>query len=181
LGSARNDAVRPRETIEQLAKHDSLRQCPSDPVQGRQDYRRTIRLIVSPSRSGDSYVIQGAWYKGGIQFKKLLKGESKTLMYAEVAGLPITYEGRPANSPLGPYSSRVPSDQAEGNGGFHGFYHHDLGEIATIYSGMQINRTNRRGVFAFHDGANLLMCDGSVRLASADTDPDCMVAMFRRD
>ena len=181
LGAARNDGVGAAETNSQLSKHESLRQCPSDPTIGRRDYRPTIRLIVSPSRTGDSYVIRGAWYRGGLQFEKLHKGSSKTLMYAEVAGLPIRYEGRPANSPLGPHSSHVPSDQVEENAGFNGFYQHELGAVATVYSGMQINRTNRRGVFAFHDGANLLMCDGSVRLTNADTDPECMVAMFKRD
>lgn len=180
LGAENQDMSRARETTEQLGRLEELMQCPSDPTEGRRDYRRTVRLLVSPTRNGDDRIMRGAWFGGAIRFRKLLRGTSKTLMYAEVAGLPVAREGRPSNSPLGPHSSRVPSDVIT-HGGFSSFFHHELGSVATVYSGMQINRTNRRGIYAFHGGAYVAMCDGSVKLKSVDTDPETLVTLFTRD
>jgi len=179
LGSENQDVSRARQAIDQLARVEELMQCPSDPMEERRDYRRTVRVVVSPTRNGNDKIIRGAWNGGAIRFRKLVRGTSKTLMYAEVAGLPVAREGRPSNSPLGPHSSRVPSDVIT-RGGFSSFLHHELGPVATVYSGMQINRTNRRGIYAFHNGASVAMCDGSVSLKSTDTDPESLVSLFGR-
>jgi len=180
LGSEYRDVAHVRETIKQLANYQQLMQCPSDPMEGRRDYRRTVSVLISPTHEGDVKVVRGAWSGGAIRHRKLQRGTSKTLMYTEVAGLPIVHEGRPAKSPFGPHSSKVASDVVT-RGRFDGFYHHELGSVATVYSGLQINRTNRRGIFAFHNGAYVMMCDGSVQLKNVDTDPNTMLAIFKRD
>lgn len=179
LGNERLDISHAADSIATLLDFDELMQCPSDPKTERRDYHRTVRLTISPTIDGDIRVIPGAWQRGAIRFQKLLRGTSKTLMYAEVAGLPVCYEGRPKNSPQGPYSSKIPSDTRR-RAVFNGFLHHELGPVATIFSGMQINRTNRRGIYSFHNGANVMMCDGSVCLKSERTDPKILATAFGR-
>jgi prepilin-type processing-associated H-X9-DG protein len=46
---------------------------------------------------------------------------------------------------------------------------------------MDINRTNVDGIYSFHAGANVVMCDGSVQFKAEGTDPGIMVAHFSRN
>lgn len=173
-----------------------LRQCPSDPIGSSSielnppigyyhnapaDYYRTVSLTVSPTKDGDSRLLRGAWSGATIRLTRITDGLSNTMVYAEVSGLPIVREGRPENHPLGPWPSHQPTDRDLDHIRSWGkFRHHELAEEAPFYSGMQINRTNLSGIYSFHDGALVLMCDGSARIKSEETDPEVMVALFTR-
>ena len=181
--------------------------CPSTPNSAgferkefARDYDVTSRLEVEGPDAAPTYQA-GAWQ---LEFNavslgtpvtlhpnKISDGMSKTFMFVEVAGDPEFYEARPANHPLGAYPNNVPSDrslthQSENGlqiGTIHGrghFWHHTFGEEYHRYSGMELNRTNHHGVFAFHVGGNVAMCDGSVHFLSQETSVDILVAKFTR-
>ena len=148
------------------------------------DYRRTPRLFISPTKDDGSKNVRGAWWWPRypnplkIKIRRIEDGVSNTLMFVEAAGLPTVYDGRPANHELGPWPSRVPSNLEGLRRGT--FRHHEKGSEHPIYSGMEINRTNVTGIYGFHAGANVVMCDGSVHFKSDGTDPEIMVAHFSR-
>ena len=95
------------------------------------------------------------------------------------------YEARPTNHVLGPWPDSIPSDrELEIPFEVHSrneFQHHEMVATFEQYSGMEINRTNLYGVFSFHDGANVMMCDGSVSFQAEDTSPEIMLAKFSRN
>ena len=147
--------------------------CPSDTSDKVADFVRTYAVYVEPNLD----IIRGAWRNNKIQFKRLEKGASKTFMLVEKAGLPTIYEARPKTSPKGEYPHHIPSDDSDANYG-NIFRHHRMGQMATFYSGMNINKSNRHGIYGFHSGANVAMCDGSVRMFSEDTDQKVVLRMF---
>lgn len=144
--------------------------------------------------------IKGAWASSGresdivigpIDFdvlisRRIADGLSKTFAFVEQTGEPFLYEERPDHHELGPWPSHVPSDREQERrfrrtsvaGDFH---HHELGPSHNQYSGMEINRTNRHGIFSFHNGVNVVMCDGSVHFLSQDTSVDIVIAKFSRN
>lgn len=180
-----------RDTIRPFVR---LKQCPSDALgssslqldppirryrQAAPDYRRTVTLLVSPSRDGGKRLVEGAWRASSFSFRRIEKGTSHTMLYAEVAGLPIFYEARPALHPLGSWPPRAPAERQDRKWPQR-FHHHEVGERHTEFSGMEINRTNDGGIYAFHAGANLAMCDGGVRSCAEGTDAQIMVELFGR-
>ena len=195
-GAGRLDHLDARAIRETVDPYIQMRQCPSDPIGASSvkldppigyfhaapaDYRRTINLLVSPTEDGDRRVLRGAWSATSIKLSRVTDGLSHTMMYVEVAGLPIVYEARPERHPLGAWPRHQPSDREVDRRSWGRFRHHELpDEEATFYSGMQVNCTNVAGVFSFHDHVTLLMCDGSVRMKSAATGPEVMVSHFTR-
>lgn len=184
--------------------------CPSSPPDGEPverseyalDYAATMKLIVSPTPDGESRTVVGAW--GGkvtdtftqgtimpgfdqvdISAKRIVDGLSKTFAFVEKTGGFTFYESRPENHELGPWPNYVESDrELEIPFEVHSrneFQHHGMGETYQQYSGMEINRTNLYGVFSFHSGANVMMCDGSVHFQAEDTSPEIMIAKFSRN
>ena len=161
--------------------------CPSVPGTERDmlDYGPTEKLWVAPTRDGGSRVDQGAWAKTA-RLAKVLDGLSNTFLLAEQAGLPILYWGRPANHEDGPWPKRRPVEDEDvkyrgETGVFPIYFHHEKGASHSVYSGMQINCKNHGGLYAFHTGATVTMCDGSVHFKSTDTDPEILAMQFSRD
>lgn len=163
------------------------------------DYAATNKIVVDPTIDGSIRHVKGAWASRGrdsditigldvndISPKKIVDGLSKTFAFVEQTGEPFLYEARPKNHDLGPWPSHVPSNReletpfrrpwAAGE-----FRHHEMGAKHELYSGMQINRTNQFGVFSFHGGANVVMCDGSAHFLSEETSFEIMIAKFSRN
>lgn len=176
---------------------DNLAQCPATPgfpnyvettrispdlpttIEAR-DYVMPARLKISyaPPRRQETLIGIGS----SRSLRKVTDGLSKTYLLLEQAGPKAGYVGRPAHHAEGQRSSRILVDADlehrsvwSASGGT--FKHHSIPE-ADWYSGMEINRTNKAGIYSFHDGANAAMCDGSVRFQSEDTDPKVNIAFF---
>jgi len=163
------------------------------------DYAATNKIVVAPTVDGSMLQIKGAWgSKGGdsdmtigldvddISPRKIVDGLSKTFAFVEQTGEPFLYEARPENHELGPWPSHIPSNREletpfRRTWAASEFHHHELGPDHSQYSGIEINRTNQFGVFSFHRGVNVVMCDGSVHFLSEDTPVDIMIAKFSRN
>ena len=166
------------------------------------DYAATNKIVVSPTADGSFRQIRGAWGSRGregditiglvideISPRKIVDGLSKTFAFVEQTGEPFLYEARPHTHELGAWPSHVPSEREfpEVEAPFRRtwnaseFHHHELGSKHDQYSGMEINRTNLFGVFSFHEGVNVVMCDGSVHFLSEETSADVMIAKFSRN
>ena len=178
--------------------------CPSTPSSSDErseyavDYAATNKIVVSPTADGSARQIKGAWARGRegdiaigldvdqISPRKIVDGLSKTFAFVEQTGEPFLYEARPENHELGPWPSHVPSDRELETHFQRGwtaseFHHHELGREHDQYSGMEVNRTNLHGMFSFHEGVNVVMCDGSVHFLSEETSADVMIAKFSRN
>jgi prepilin-type N-terminal cleavage/methylation domain-containing protein len=188
---------RSRMLREFFARSIQVRQCPSDPVgwpslalnppigyfhKAPADYERTRILIVDPTVSGASRIVRGSWNATSIRWSKIVDGLAHTLMFVETAGLPRIYQARPPDSPLGSWSHRVPVDQEFRKEPTLGgkFHHHEQEQTLPIFSGMAVNRTNLMGIYGFHKGATVAMCDGSVRFQSEETEPRILASLFSR-
>lgn len=166
-------------------------QCPADGIgsnslkltepigryrQASHDYVPTRALRVEPTSDDSHRVIRGAWW-GDFSTRKITDGMSKTFAFVETSGRPWLYQARRVNHAAGPMSGR----QIAGVNDFpRHFRHHELADQHPEFSGMEVNRTNSGGIYAFHDGANTLFCDGSVRFLAETTDPSVAVAFFSR-
>ena len=140
------------------------------------DYMPTRALRVEPTSDDSHRVIRGAWW-GDFSTRKITDGMSKTFAFVEMSGRPWLYQARRVDHAEGPMSNR----QIAGINDFpRHFRHHELADQHPEFSGMEVNRTNSGGIYAFHDGANTLFCDGSVRLLAETTDPAIAVAFFSR-
>ena len=161
--------------------------CPSVPGADRDmlDYGPTEKLWVSPTLDGGSRVELGAWANTP-RLAKVLDGLSNTFLLAEQAGLPVLYWGRPANHEDGPWPKRRPVEDEDvkyrgETGVFSLYFHHERGASHSAYSGMQVNCKNHGGLYAFHTGATVTMCDGSVHFKPTDTDSAILAMQFSRD
>ena len=106
-------------------------------------------------------------------------------MFVERAGLPIYYEfSRPVKSWGKVIGEDWPSDIPNPH-----VQHASVcqwGEFkSTGYSflfpdphGLLVNQSNTQGVYSFHDGVNVVMCDSSVDFKSEDIDLEIMKALF---
>jgi prepilin-type processing-associated H-X9-DG protein len=148
--------------------------------------RIATRDHVEPYLVGEKMAsrLQGAWFgltngdiaSGGLvtpvnewslkttSLKRITDGTSKTVLLAEQAGRPDKYEGR----------------QLVGDGlGFPSFL---MTEGTVRRTGTHINRSNITGIYGFHArGANLAMCDGSVRFAKESVDPTTLSRLLIRN
>lgn len=184
-------------SISRVAEHDLIvpklmRQCPSDPTgadsmilpesignnrRASADYKRTFGIKVLTTTDRRTRIVRGAWWVSFAR-RKIADGLSNTFAFVETAGRPNLYQSRPSNHELGFQDGR---EIAGVNDFPRLFHHHDFGAEHPVYSGMDINRTNSGGIYAFHGGANVAMCDGSVRFKPEGTDPEIMVAQFSRN
>lgn len=109
---------------------------------------------------------------------QITDGLSKTLLLVEQAGPVGMFVGRHND----PQSNRIP---LEGEFRWRKFYStveglfHPGGRLT--YSGMDINKRNDNGIYAFHNGATVSFWDGSVRFMPEGTDPRAMTVMFTCD
>jgi hypothetical protein len=99
----------------------------------------------------------------------------------ESAGKPTWYQARPENHPRGEWRNRAPLGGADFCYNWQQYEHHEKGPDFWFYSSMEINRTNAIGIYAFHTGANVVMCDASVHFKAEGTNPEIMVALYSRD
>jgi prepilin-type processing-associated H-X9-DG protein len=153
------------------------------------DYFETRSIEVNPTADEGERMVRGAWYESlnrvghaarQTSIKHITDGLSNTLLAIEDAGLSVYYQGRPANHPLGAWSSRIPVLDEH----FDGFIwlHHEKGPEHSFYSSLDVNRSNSRGVYSFHrGGANVVMCDASVHFKPEGTDPNVMLTLLSRD
>ena len=120
-------------------------------------------------------------------WQKITDGLSKTLMFVERAGIPIYYEfSRPVKSPwselyIGEAWPRdVPNPHVKKASVCQ------WGEFKRTHNtflsrgphGLLVNQSNTQGVYSFHDGVNVVMCDSSVDFKSEDIDLEVMKALF---
>jgi prepilin-type processing-associated H-X9-DG protein len=124
-------------------------------------------------------------------------GLSNTALVYEASGLPDLYWG----DPRGLRSNRTPvvrgdpdyPQPSEGYAWRASWYAGSI-QAATLavgprgvssngaaYRGNKINGTNLWGIYSFHQGTNMLFCDGSVRFLSEESDPDMVYAILTRD
>ena len=101
-------------------------------------------------------------------------------MIAESTG-PDIYEALPPQHPQGPRSNRVAARSAGGRWrASSSFEHHRLGSDSIEYSGLQINMRNRNGLYSWHAGVNVAMCDGAVSFKPEGTHPEVMLVLLSR-
>lgn len=163
--------------------------CPSSPSyesKKRFEYgaANTAYIVMSVDDSpGDRLQVPCAFYDKFFAAKRITDGLSKTVAFFESCG-PYEYTARPNNHPDGPWPSRSPvlddEEQPRRKLRAGGIEHHRLGSGHFEYSGLDINKTNVWGLYSFHVGVNLAMCDGSVRFTPEGTDPEAVLAMFSR-
>ncbi len=190
--------------LEQNKLVSGFRSCPSTPsthdfkqsFEGRtlipNDYETTSLLLAHESPDQTPERLQGAWLVPmrldsntpspiAIRPKTITDGFSKTLAFVERAGT-LIYEARPEHHEMGAWPNSVPTDRTDLRHSFDEgvFWHHEQDSDFDWFSGMQINQSNRYGIFAFHEGANMAMCDGSVRFAPEETAPTIIVAAFTK-
>jgi|GEM_PF-1900435 len=130
------------------------------------DYNRLNVVRVSPDKDGKSHEIPGAFFRERFTAARIADGLSKTLGFFEsTSGL--RFKARPPHHPDGEFSNRTPVETYDGrlsrSRGGRSLYHHERGKSYKDYSGLDINKTNVSGLYSFHTGVNVCMCDGSVR------------------
>ncbi len=100
--------------------------------------------------------------RGGASLRYTTDGLSKTILVAEKAGFPTTYFNGKATGLWG--------EGVWASGEFGGF------------GKAHVNYANFPSIYSFHSGgANVGLCDGSVRFLSDDTALDIVVALLSRD
>ena len=169
----------------------NLGECPTTPGVGAKkgaaairDYSYAERIWVAGKHCGD----YGSMHSGAGEvatLSKITDGLSQTLLLVEQAGPYGAYMGRPSSHIKGAYPSNVWVDdereyQPKGFWTDVGgqFYHHENGPEFPRYSGMDINRINMGGIYGFHVGAVVAMCDGAVRFIPKATPTRIVFAMF---
>lgn len=107
-------------------------------------------------------------------WEKITDGLSQTLLFAERAGISNYYETLPEYHPNGPWSNRVPNPHVRSAFRWGSF---SVGFFGHLY-GLEVNKSNTSGLYSFHNGINVAMCDGSVHFKSETVDPMVMLALF---
>lgn len=166
-----------------------LGQCPSTP--GYPNHRGTYesRDYSYPGRLKVYLAPEDYEFRRGVgtigRIRKLTDGLSNTFLALEQAGPYGAYIGRPSSHEEGSYPSHVPVDDGKEylhksiwSAGGNKFIHHRLGDESPFYSGMQVNKNNKQGIYGFHDGANAAMCDGSVRFLPTNSSPGLNAVLF---
>ena len=162
--------------------------CPSTPENNRRqsvvDYGHAGEIRIADSRSAPTAeslpsVFFGA-DRGQSTIRRVTDGMSKTIAYAERSSFG-SYEALTEGHPDGPRSARTPASKAPSRGHRGQFWHHrkEPSEVG-YYSGLHINKTNRMGVYSWHQGAFVLMCDGSVQLKPEETHPEIVLSLMTR-
>lgn len=168
----------------------SVFQCPSDPEplmleSGQVTKRRRSELLydaIHPAAcravrqvnntSGMRLSHPGAWSNAsspytGASLKRVTDGLSRTVLVMEQAGGSLTRDRSDTGEPV-----PMPASEAwiviEQWGLWLAYPH-------------AINQDNRRGLFSFHDGAHVAMCEGSVRFLSEEMDTRTLTALLSRD
>ena len=171
-------------------------QCPSDPEpsmfeKGQVVKRRGREMLFDATHPPDNmapvrinnmpgirWQHPGAWlagtahfgghetYADGANLKRVTDGLSKTVLVAERAGGPFWHIDNEDPTPMSPV---------------HSWIFVDLYWMAIPPRSPAINRTNREGVFSFHDGAHVAMCDGAVRFLSEEIAPKELAALLSRN
>ncbi|EAQ81599.1 DUF1559 domain-containing protein [Blastopirellula marina] len=179
--------------------------CPSTPNGDRSvpvGYGPTDAQLISGATAapGDYYVrlqtirnSQGAVANAGFdsnaatRLAKFTDGLSNTVLAGEVAARPQLYYKRQAQSGqvttqqgwscwAGPQALRLYTYSPDGTQ-----EQVDTAGSETFYSCV-INCANKMGIYSFHSGgANVGLCDGSVRFLPESTDVDMVMAMHTRD
>lgn len=118
----------------------------------------------------------GAWRAGtgygvvshdtGAELKRVTDGLSKTVLVAERAGGSFFRSDTETPVAMTPHHAWIYVDQIW---------------MAVPPNRPAINRNNMSGVFSFHDGAHVAMCDGSVRFLSEDIEPKELATLFSRN
>lgn len=191
----------PTEGIRRTLKvNEPIFLCPSKPSgSGKLDYSDLRLIWVTPTSNDETKIVKCAFFDGAPEFEgnrevgytietpsdaKVTDGLSKTIGFFELAS-GVGYMARPDHHPDGPWSNRIPSETRGSSRSSHGsakLKHHEKGPGHFEYSGLDINKTNRYGIYSFHPGgAFIAMCDGSVHFKEEGTDPEVMVALASRD
>lgn len=111
--------------------------------------------------------------------RAIADGLSQTVLLAEQAGKPQRYNERHEIEPAGERSAiPILSGFVEWNT-THAEGAWATAEMGTFHAG--VNRDNHAGPYAFHDGANVAMCDGSVTMLHADMNWEVLSALLSRD
>ena len=118
-------------------------------------------------------------------WEKITDGLSKTLMFVERAGIPTYYESRKPRSweeeewgTEDVWPRRLPNPHFK-------LFPVPWGTFKRTYDtsmmlgphGLRVNRANTTGVYSFHNGVNVAMCDSSVDFKSEDIDVEVMKAL----
>jgi prepilin-type processing-associated H-X9-DG protein len=112
-------------------------------------------------------------------------GLSNTGLLVEQSGRPDVFLEGEGFDGLGPTSADGPTSPGFDPLGPEGFLQPSQGawataDISPLY-GVSINVDNRLDPYGFHEGANVLMCDGSVHRWSLQLDPGVISALLSRE
>lgn len=132
----------------------------------------------APTCSGDYFLV--GWLpliENNEGWEKITDGLSQTLMFVERAGIPTYYQPRDAWHPDGAQSNREPNLDVAYAMPWGQFKSAD-GGMSVLLHGLRVNLSNTAGVYSFHNGVNVAMCDGSVDFKSEDIDVNVMMALF---
>jgi prepilin-type N-terminal cleavage/methylation domain-containing protein len=154
------------------------------------DFLAWAAWLPEPERPGYRHPMRAEHHA----LKKITDGLSRTILLFERSGFPDVYVGRPSGHPLGAYSSRKPSNdplynrpvekraaQLEAAWCFPevDVLVHVVSPHTPEFSGLQVNKRNRYGIYSFHiGGAYVAYCDSRVRFLTEDTSPSAILAEF---
>lgn len=115
----------------------------------------------------------------GAKLSKIVDGLSKTMLVFELAGRPTTYiNGTPRelSKRADEQTAWLVADHAVDSRGRRSVAH------SLTWDEQAINRANIRSIYAFHPGgANVSMCDGSVRFLAEEVTPETVFSIATRD